>query len=168
MSLTVLKRKAQNKNRLRNVNSLNKTSYSLAMTNTGVNKSSCGLSNPKVPIVQKSYRNYNKYLLNYRVNPNLRSTTSIHKKMADFPSSSHTSNVSSKALRCEHLGHNGNDCVKPPILPTSCSNDCNKKNTIITKDLGFMSSSDYIKRKVSLRTSGNYESITYGNTICSG
>lgn len=168
MSLSVLKRKNQNKNRLTKINSANNKSYSLAMTNTGVNKSSCGLSNPKVPIVQKSYRNYNKYLLNYRVNPRLSSTSSIHKKMADFPSSSHTSNVSSKALRCEHLGHNGNDCVKPPILPTSCSNDCNKKNTIITKDLGFMSSSDYIKRKVSLRTSGNYESITYGNTICSG
>ncbi len=166
MSLVVLKRKLQNKHRLNKVNSDTGTSFSLAMTNTGVNKSSCGTNN-KVPIVQKSYRNYNKFLLNYKVNPRLRSTTSIHKKMADFPSSSHTSNVSSKAVRCE-MGHLGDLCVKPPPIPASCSNDCSSKKTVITKDLGFISSSDYIKRKVARRTTGDYESITYGNTTCSG
>lgn len=167
MSLAVLRRKVQNRNRVNKVNSDLNTPYVLAMTNTGINKSSCQ-TNVKAPIIQKSYRNYNKYLLNYKVDPRLKSNGSIHKKMAEFPTSSHTSNVSSKALRCEHFNTVGSLCSKVVPIPAQCSNNCNKNKTIITKDLGFMSSSDYIKRKVALRTNGDYEAITYGNTTCSG
>ena len=56
MSLAVLKRKLDNKERHRRVNSLG-GGYKIAVTNTGSNKSECATAYEKKLIAQQSYRN---------------------------------------------------------------------------------------------------------------
>lgn len=56
MSLAVLKRKLDNKERHRKINS-ESGGYKIAVTNTGSNKSQCATSYDKKLIAQQSYRN---------------------------------------------------------------------------------------------------------------
>lgn len=85
-----------------------------------------------------------------------------------FVSSTRTDNVRSKALRCEystlnkegvHVCKTGNGTSGGMIgdsqkksweTDVTCINDCRKK-TVITQDLGYLSASQHINKKLSLR-----------------
>ena len=92
-----------------------------------------------------------------------------------FSSSSYIDNLRSRALRCNYSSESlkfgdVNDC-KPDVEPI-CYDSCNK-NISITKNLGYLSASQQINKKLSLRAGPNvnvdYESpmmkapITGGN-----
>lgn len=55
----------------------------------------------------------------------------------------------------------------PSYIAPECKNDCGKGRVHITKNLGFMSSSEYLKKKLSYRKmSGNYEEPLMNNASC--
>ena len=55
----------------------------------------------------------------------------------------------------------------PSYIAPECKNDCGKGRAHITKNLGFMSSGDYLRKKMSFRKmSGNYEEPLMNNASC--
>ena len=100
-----------------------------------------------------------------------------HKRAPNFTSSQHIKDKKTKELRCDNKNLQCNSNAVPPFsqpnpnvtrpsgssflpayLPAECNNNCGKGKATITKDLRFMSSSDYLKKKLSYRKmTGNYE-----------
>ena len=68
MSLHVLKRKMDNRERQRRVNSA-AGQFNLSYTGTGANKSKCATFNEKKPIIQQSYHNLNRTRIQQYVEP---------------------------------------------------------------------------------------------------
>ena len=142
---------------------------------------------------QTSYYNYNKRSLKglgrlaSRVvnlvpilpNPTIMIT---HKREPNVSSSQHIKDIKLKEIRCDNKSfkcdpntnyQNPNPQLRPPsgssflpsYLPATCNNNCGKGKATITKDLRFMSSSDYLKKKLSYRKmTGNYEEPLMNNS----
>ena len=100
-----------------------------------------------------------------------------HKRSPEFSQSQHVKDKKMKEIRCDHKAYlcdpnatppfstknpnitnpSGSSCLPSYIAP-ECRNDCGKGRAHITKNLGFMSSGDYLRKKMSFRKmSGNYE-----------
>ena len=100
-----------------------------------------------------------------------------HKRSPEFSQSQHVKDKKMKEIRCDHKAYlcdpnatppfstknpnitnpSGSSCLPSYIAP-ECKNDCGKGRAHITKNLGFMSSGDYLRKKMSFRKmSGNYE-----------
>lgn len=141
MSIHVLNRKIQNRDRLNKVNSSNGVGFSLGVSNGGRLKNKCGQSNKRVHIVQKSYRNYHKFLLRYMVEPR----TNI-KRMSNVSASEHTTNKSLYGKQDLACGLNGCDLSnKKNAAVQNCSSGCHKRE-IITKDIRVISAGEQIQR----------------------
>jgi len=107
-----------------------------------------------------------------------------HKREPKVASSQHIKDIKLKEIRCDnrvvHCDPNAvppfsqpNPNLIPPsgssflpsYLPATCNNNCGKGKATITKDLRFMSSSDYLKKKLSYRKmTGNYEEPLMNNS----
>lgn len=100
-----------------------------------------------------------------------------HKRSPEFSQTQHIKDKKMKEVRCDHKAYLCDKNATPPFSlknpniakPTGtsflgsyvepeCRNNCGKGRAQITKNLGFMSSSDYLNKKMSFRKmSGNYE-----------
>lgn len=150
------------------------------------------VSDDKKVSKQTSYHNYNKRSLTglgrlaSRVVdfvPVANATIMItHKREPKVSSSQHIKDIKLKEIRCDNKSfkcdpdtnyQNPNPNLTPPqgsgflpsYLPATCNNNCGKGKAVITKDLRFMSSSDYLKKKLSYRKmTGNYEEPLMNNS----
>ena len=178
MSIKVLKAKAQSRRLV-----AEKNSVSIMPVNLYYSRSSglccptrhhepheAGIYVEKQPAPQRSYGNYNRQaMLGYsglarRVVSLKNSQTNdaitnpernTFKRMPEFSQGQHLYNLTSSAVRCKD---NQSRC--DPVEPI-CNNDSRDKSKIsITKDIGYLSQDDYLKRKVSRRvrnTSQHFE-----------
>lgn len=109
-----------------------------------------------------------------------------HKRAPDHGQSQYVKDKKIKELRCDNKAYQcdpdaatpystPNPNITKPVgtssLPSyiapECKNDCGKGRAHITKNLGFMSSSEYLKKKLSYRKmSGNYEEPLMNNASC--
>lgn len=169
MSIKVLKAKAQSRRLV-----AEKNSVSIMPVNLYYSRSSglccptrhhepheAGIYVEKQPAPQRSYGNYNRQaMLGYsglarRVVSLKNSQTNdaitnpernTFKRMPEFSQGQHLYNLTSSAVRCKD---NQSRC--DPVEPI-CNNDSRDKSKIsITKDIGYLSQDDYLKRKVSRR-----------------
>ena len=61
----------------------------------------------------------------------------------------------------------GRSSFLPSYIAPTCKNNCGKGRSHITKNLGFMSSSEHLRKKLSYRKmSGNYEEKLMNNASC--
>ena len=100
-----------------------------------------------------------------------------HKRSPEFSQSQYVKDKKMKEIRCDHKAYLcdpnatprfstknpsitnpfGSSCLPSYIAP-ECRNNCGKGRAHITKNLKFMSSGDYLRKKMSFRKmSGNYE-----------
>ena len=109
-----------------------------------------------------------------------------YKRSPDFSQMMHIKDKKIKEIRCDHKAYLCDPNATPPFSsknpnitkPTGtsflgsyvepeCRNNCGKGKAQITKNLGFMSSSDYLNKKMSYRKmSGNYEEPLMNNASC--
>ena len=100
-----------------------------------------------------------------------------HKRSPEFSQTQHIKDKKMKEVRCDHKAYLCDKNATPPFslknpniakpantsflgsyVEPECRNNCGKGRAHITKNLGFMSSSDYLNKKMSYRKmSGNYE-----------
>ena len=116
------------------------------------------------------------HLRNTPVNGSLNQMVT-YKRSPEFSQSQHINDKKIKEIRCDHKAYfcdpnatppfstknpnltnpPGSSCLPSYIAP-ECKNNCGKGRAHITKNLGFMSSGDYLHKKMSFRKmSGNYE-----------
>ncbi len=131
-----------------------------------------GIYVPKAPAPQKSYRNYNRQaMLGYtglanRVvslrNSQTNDVISVperntYKRMPEFSQSQYLYNLRGCVVR-----RKDNETRCNPVAPKCYNNgeSCGKSKISITKDLGYLSSGEYLKRRIARRvldTSQPYE-----------
>ena len=131
-----------------------------------------GIYVPKAPAPQKSYRNYNRQaMLGYtglaRRTVSLRNSQTnevisepernTYKRMPEFSQGQRLYNLSNEAVRCKDK-----QVRCKPVSPKCYNNSesCGKSKISITKDIGFLSSGEYLKRRIARRvldTSEPYE-----------
>ena len=131
-----------------------------------------GIYVPKAPAPQKSYRNYNRQaMLGYtglaRRTVSLRNSQTnevisepernTYKRMPEFSQGQRLYNLSNEAVRCKDK-----QVRCDPVSPKCYNNSesCGKSKISITKDIGFLSSGEYLKRRIARRvldTSEPYE-----------
>ena len=120
-----------------------------------------GIYVPKAPAPQKSYRNYNRQamlgytgLANRVVSLRNSQTNNVisaperntYKRMPDFSQGQHLYNLTCGTVRCKD-----NQAKCAPVEPV-CNNDsCGKTKISITKDIGYLSSGEYLQRKIARR-----------------
>ena len=178
MSIKVLKAKAQSRRLVAERNSiaplpvnLNYSGSSQLCCPTKINGvrfgsptvPSGGIYVPKAPAPQKSYRNYNRQaMLGYtglanRVVSLRNSQTNnaisnpernTYKRMPDFSQGQHLYNLTCGAVRCDD---NESRCVVDPSGAICRNDSCGKTKISITKDIGYLSSGEYLQRKISRR-----------------
>lgn len=150
MSMRVMQVKYNAKRKASEVNA-KKGKFSLAFTGTGKVKGKCcenAVGIPKQAITQQSYGVYTNRAtlglsgLSRKVTPN--NTMLIYKRPHDFSSKNLIENKRCKTLRCDH-----SSCSPKP--DAKCYGLSDKKNGNYTKDLGFLSASDQINKKLALR-----------------
>jgi hypothetical protein len=110
MSLAVLKRKLDNKERHRKINS-ESGGYKIAVTNTGSNKSQCATSYDKKLIAQQSYRNLYRSRIQKFVEPRTN-----YKRMPESSTKQYIENVKSNAI---------NDNIEALLNTTAITNTSN-------------------------------------------
>ena len=161
MSIRVLKAKAQSRRLVAEKNSIALLPVNLNYSNNSQIQCSNGINVNKAPAPQKSYRNYNSQaLLGYsglanRVVSLRNSQTNnaisnpernTYKRMPDFSQGQHLYNLTCGAVRCKD-----NQARCAPVTPI-CNNDsCGKQKISITKDIGYLSSGEYLQRKIARR-----------------
>ena len=161
MSIRVLKAKAQSRRLVAERNSIALLPVNLNYSNNSQIQCPNSINVPKAPAPQKSYRNYNSQaLLGYtglanRVVSLRNSQTNnavsnpernTYKRMPDFSQGQHLYNLTCGAVRCKD-----NQARCNPVRPV-CNNDsCGKQKISITKDIGYLSSGEYLQRKISRR-----------------
>ena len=187
MSIRVLKAKAQSRRLVTEKNS--RAMLPVNLNYSGSSKLCCpqkingvrvgnpvipsgGIYVPKAPAPQKSYRNYNRQaMLGYtglagRIvslrNSQTNEVISIperntYKRMPEFSQGQRLYNLSNEAVRCKD-----NQTRCKPVSPKCYNNgeSCGKSKISITKDIGFLSSGEYLKRRIARRvldTSQPYE-----------
>ena len=109
-----------------------------------------------------------------------------HKRASDNGQSQYVKDKKIKELRCDNKAYQcdpeaatpystpnpnitkpAGTSSLPSYIAPECKNDCGKGRAHITKNLGFMSSSEYLKKKLSYRKmSGNYEEPLMNNASC--
>ena len=109
-----------------------------------------------------------------------------YKRSPEFSQSQYIKDKKIKEVRCDHKAYLCDKNASPPFStknpniakPTGtsflgsyvspqCRNNCGKGRAYITKNLGFMSSSDYLNKKKSFRKmTGNYEEPLMNNGGC--
>ena len=195
MSIHVLKRKMNEKAKLNKQNqyaSARGDPFALNMTNRGsvrsnpvmgqVNMSGfCGEgirkhANPK------SYFNYNRRTFGlgnlssrmYNVQSNGLVTRITHKSAPEVDQSQYLKNKKTEEMRCDHVH---TQCNKAPYVAGStmktyvlktCYNNCDSGNGSTTKNLGFMSSSEHLQKRLSYRKMvGKFEEPLMNSGNCS-
>ena len=145
--------------------------FSLNFSNTGsINGKCCGFGKDKqTPSHQQSYSNYNRRALgglggggglasrvqNGTASDRNAQLTNTVKRNPNFTQNEHIANVRSNALRCT------------PI----CHNNCGKQGKY-TQDLGYLSSSQQLNKKLALRGGSDttgfkaFEKKIYGGSKC--
>lgn len=110
-----------------------------------------------------------------------------YKRAPEAGQSQYVKDKKIKELRCDNKAYQCDPLAEPPysepnpnitkpygssFLPSyiapECKNNCGKGRSHITKNLGFMSSSEHLRKKLSYRKmmSGNYEEKLMNNTSC--
>ena len=169
MSIKVLKARAQSRRLVAEKNSV--ATMPVNLYYSGSSKLCCptkNSSNPGAgiyvqpqPAPQRSYGNYNRQaMLGYsglasRVVSTRDSQTNnaisnpernTYKRMPDFSQGQHLYNLTCVTIRCKD-----NQVKCAPVSPV-CNNDsCGKQKISITKDVGYLSSGEYLQRKLSRR-----------------
>ena len=169
MSIRVLKAKAQSRRLVAEKNSIAllpvNLNYSDNSPNICVNLGGV----QKTPAPQKSYGNYNRQALlgnsglanrvvslrNSQTNdviPNVSNggvaERNTYKRMPEFSQGQHLYNLTCGAVRCKD-----NQARCAPVSPRCYNNgdSCGKSKISITKDIGYLSSGEYLKRKIARR-----------------
>ena len=170
MSIKVLKAKAQSRRLVAEKNSV--AMLPVNLNYAGGNKLCCptnphepnpsgGIYIPKMPAPQKSYRNYNRQamlgytgLANRVVSLKNSQTNNVitiperntYKRMPEFSQGQRLYNLSNESVRCKDRQVRCN-----PVSPKCHNKSCGKSKISITKDIGFLSSGEYLQRKVARR-----------------
>ena len=171
MSIKVLKARAQSRRLVSEKNSV--ATMPVNLYYSGSSKLCCPTKNstnpgpgiyvPPSPAPQRSYGNYNRQaMLGYsglasRVVSNRNSQTNnaisnpesiTFKRMPKFSQSQYLYNRTCEAVRCKD---NQSRCN--PVAPNCYNNgdSCGKSKISITKDIGYLSQDDYLKRKIARR-----------------
>lgn len=170
MSIKVLKAKAQSRRLVAEKNSVSKMPVNLYYSRSNglccptrhhEPNPSGGIYVEKQPAPQRSYGNYNRQaMLGYsglarRVVSLKNSQTNdaitnpernTFKRMPEFSQGQHLYNLTCGSVRCKD---NQSRC--DPVAPI-CNNDsCDKSKISITKDIGYLSQGDYLKRRIARR-----------------
>ena len=180
MSIRVLKAKAQSRRLVTEKNS--RAMLPVNLNYSGNSKLCCpqkingvklgdpvipsgGIYVPKAPAPQKSYRNYNRQaMLGYtglasRIvslrNSQTNEVISIperntYKRMPEFSQGQHLYNLTCEAVRCKDTQTR---CKPKSPKCYNNSESCGKTKISITKDIGFLSSGEYLKRRIARRVS---------------
>ena len=180
MSIRVLKAKAQSRRLVaeKNTNAM----LPVNLNYSGSNKLCCpqkingvrfgnpvipsgGIYVPKAPAPQKSYRNYNRQamlgytgLANRIVSLRDSQTNEVisiperntYKRMPEFSQGQHLYNLTCEAVRCKDTQTR---CKPKSPKCYNNSESCGKTKISITKDIGFLSSGEYLKRRIARRVS---------------
>ena len=169
--------------------------FALNFSNTGlITGTCCGFGkDPQIPSHQQGYGIYNRRamlglggqgglasrVVNHQTDTSLQGYTGTEivantvKRTPDFTPAEHISNKRSDALRC---ALNANKC---PAVDPICHNECaplnprssiqHKKLDKFTQDLGYLSCSQQLDKKLSLRTGSTstpFESNLMNNGYC--
>ena len=176
MSIRVLKAKAQSRRLVAEKNAVASSPVNLNYSDNSPSICPGAIGTQKAPAPQKSYGNYNRQaMLGYsgianrvvslrdsETNATLSINSALsrnpqrntYKRMPNFTQSQRMYNLSCKSVLCSDRE---NRCDPQPTI---CRNNCGKTNISITKDIGYLSSSDYTQRKVGRRvrnTTDEYE-----------
>ena len=142
--------------------------FSLNFSNTGsINGKCCGFGKDKqTPSHQQSYSNYNRRAMsglggqggpasrvqNGKASDRNAQLTNTVKRNPSFTPREYIANVRSEALRCDYSSityEDGSKKCKPDNTPI-CHNNCGKQGKY-TQDLGYLSSSQQLNKKLALR-----------------
>jgi len=150
----------------------------------------CGGNRVRKPAISQSYFNYHRRSLGGLGNLAARVVTvrspavngSTHqmvtyKRAPEVGQSQYVKDKKSKVVQCYHnevqcdpntkkAKPYGSSFLQSYLMPP-CHNNCGKGNIATTKNLGFMSSSEHLRKKLSYRKmSGNYEEKLMNNASC--
>jgi len=194
MSMRVMQVKYNQKVKMNKLNS--RQVFALNYTNSGSSGGKCcDVNYIQTPSHQQSYSNYNRRamnglggqgglasrVVNHTTDSNLQQkfgtvvVMNTVKRSPNFTPHEHIANKRSVALREDYSSITYADgtkkCKEPP--EPICYNSCNKqRKSVITKDLGYLSSSQQINKKLSLRAGETstcfklFEAPIYGGNKC--
>ena len=171
--------------------------FSLKKDGTVITTGCCGGNPVRKPAKSQSYFNYHRRSLGGLGNlaarvVDVRSTAVngstdqmvTHKRAPEVGQSQYIKDKKIKELRCDNKSYQCDPLASystsnpnitkpsgssflPSYIAPDCNNNCGKGRVHITKNLGFMSSSEYLKKKLSYRKmSGNYEASLMNNPSC--
>ena len=176
MSIRVLKAKYDAKVKLQQVNA--RQPFALNYSNRGglIGRKCCG--NGKDKQIPSNQQGYGIYMRRSMMNlggmggPASRvgggTVQNVFKRAPNFSSQNYIENRRSKVLRCVEGPSNEAQTMAPECYNIG-NMKCTAKQGKHTKDLGFISASDYIKRKAAMRVcevGQEYESPLMSNNNC--
>ena len=195
MSMRVMQVKYNQRVKMNRVNK--SKGFSLNYSNRGdTNTKCCGFGKDKqIPTHTQSYGNYIRRatnglgggggpasrVVNHQTDSSLQNKfgtaiiANTVKRSPNFTTTEYTANKRSNALRADYSKFTYADGTKKckDTQEPICYNSCTKpRKTTITKDLGYLSGSQQINKKLSLRAGDNtkcfneYESPVYGANKC--